>query len=85
MFELVAGNHHGAGWMTTGIAVFLWCLLPFTLGIYVVRLIRDKRRWSQVAGIEKMDLSDRLFGWSISIVIQIGALFLATHRLVGSM
>lgn len=85
MFELVAGNHHGAGWMTTGFAVFLWCLLPFTLGFYVVRLIRDIRRWSQVAGIEKMDLSDRLFGWSISIVIQIGALFLATHRLVGSM
>lgn len=84
MFDLIAGNHHGAGWMTTGFAIFLCCLLPFTLGIYMVRLVRDARRWAHAGGAERTDLSDRMFGWVLAVLIHIGALFLAVHRIAGT-
>ncbi len=85
MFELMAGNHHGAGWMTTGFAIFLWCLLPFTLGLYVTRLVRDVQNFRRADAAARADLSDRLFGWVIAVLIHAGALFLAAHRIAAAL
>jgi hypothetical protein len=81
MFDLVAANHHGAGWMTTGFAVFLWTVLPLMLPLYVYRLVRDARAFRKAEGAARADLSDRLFGWSTNLTILVGSLFLATHRI----
>jgi len=81
MFDLIAGNHHGAGWMTTGFAVFLWSVLPLLLPLYVYRLVRDARAFSKAEGAVRADLSDRLFGWSMYLVVIVGPLVFATHRI----
>lgn len=81
MFDLVAGGHHGAGWMTTGFAVFLWSALPFVAAIFIYRFVRDARALRRTTGPARTDLSDRLLGWGTALFIIVGALFLATHRL----
>jgi len=81
MFDLVAANHHGAGWMTTGFAVFLWSSLPIIAAIFVYRVVRDVRAFRRATGADRVDLSDRLLGWATALVIIAGSLFLATHRL----
>lgn len=81
MVELLAGNHHGAGWMTTGFAVFLWCLLPFTGSLFVYRLVRDVRALGTARGAVRADLRDRIFGWCTHLMVHVGSLFLATHRI----
>ena len=81
MFDLVAANHHGAGWMTTGFAVFLWSLLPLLLPLYVYRFVRDARAYGKAVGAARADLADRLFGWSVYLIVIVGPLFLASHRL----
>ncbi len=81
MFDLIAGNHHGAGWMTTGYAVFLWTVLPVVAAIFVYRVFRDARALRSATGPARADLSDRLLGWATALVIIAGSLFLATHRL----
>ncbi len=83
MFDLLAGNHHGVGWMTTGFAVFLLCMLPFTGGFFLFRFVRDIRAFVREKTPEnRRDLSDRIFGWSIILFIHTGAIFLAIHRTV---
>ena len=82
MFDLIAGNHHGAGWMTTGYAVFLWCLLPFTFTFFLVRLVRDLRALGPCEPRGRLELSDRIFGSCMALLIHSGALFLATHRIL---
>jgi sigma54-dependent transcription regulator len=45
-------------------------------------MVRDVRAIGKAEGAVRADLADRIFGWSFNLTILIGALALATHRLL---